>query len=251
MNNFSPNFYLKLNSGDPENDVRTKLLEYFEKTWDLDDILMKSIVGQKTFYLNPDPLRNCLIFYLGHTAVFYINKLIRVGLMENRINPAYETLFEIGVDPETPAELATAIEDIIWPDVDRVWQYRETARAEITAVINNTLLDLPIHPQHPYWALLMAIEHSRVHFETSSMLLRQLPVERLKRPPEWNYAPSNGDLPQNKMQEISGGIVTLGKPADDLTFGWDIEYGQIEVAVKPFLASRYLITNGEFLEFIQ
>lgn len=252
MNNFNSTCFPEFNSCHSENDARSTLLNYFENTWNLDDILMKSIIGRETFYLNPDPLRNCLIFYLGHTAVFYINKLIQVGLMEDRINPGYEVLFEIGVDPETPAELATAIKDITWPDVDRIWQYRETARAEITAVINNMPLDdLPIHQQHPCWALLMAIEHSRVHFETSSMLLRQLPVERLKRPLGWNYAPTNGDIPHNEMQEISGGMVKLGKPTDDTTFGWDIEYGHLEVEVKPFLASQYLITNGEFLEFVK
>jgi 5-histidylcysteine sulfoxide synthase len=251
MSKYNNTGYLQLNSCHHSNDFRSKLLDYFEGAWNLDDIIMKSIIGQATFYLNPDPLRNRLIFYLGHTAVFYINKLIQVGLMKARINPTYETLFEIGVDPETPAELATAIKDIDWPEVDQVWQYRETAKAEITAVINTMPLNLPIHQHHPCWALLMAIEHSRVHFETSSMLLRQLPIERLKRPPEWNYAPSNGDIPQNEMQEISGGVVKLGKPADDLTFGWDIEYGHLEVAVKPFLASQYLITNGEFLEFVR
>jgi hypothetical protein len=57
------------------------LLNYFENSWDLEETLLKSIINLDTFYLNPDPLRNKLIFYLGHSAVFYINKLIRVGLL--------------------------------------------------------------------------------------------------------------------------------------------------------------------------
>jgi len=227
------------------------LLNYFENSWELEATLMKSLVEEETFYLNPDPLRNALIFYLGHSAVFYINKLIQVGLLKNRINPQYETLFEIGVDPETPAELEVAIQGINWPDVKKVWEYRDKAREEITEIIHKTPLDLPINQQHPIWALLMGIEHSRIHLETSSMLLRQLPVEKLKRPQGWNYAPSYGEIPHNQMREIPGGMVKLGKREDDLTFGWDSEYGNLEVEVKPFLASQYLITNGEFLEFVQ
>ncbi|WP_353930607.1 5-histidylcysteine sulfoxide synthase [Okeanomitos corallinicola TIOX110] len=227
------------------------LLSYFENSWEMEEELFKSLISEDTFYLNSDPLRNKLIFYLGHSAVFYINKLIQVGLLESRIHPQFEVLFEVGVDPETPAELESATKDIVWPDVDQVWQYREKAKAAITKVIENTPLNLPIYPQHPFWALLMGIEHSRIHFETSSMLLRQLPVDKLKRPQGWNYAPTNPKTPENRMIEIPGGVVKLGKKADDLTFGWDSEYGSLEVEVKPFLANQNLITNGEFLEFVQ
>lgn len=227
------------------------LLNYFANSWELEEKLMRSLVGEETFYLNPDPLRNPLIFYLGHSAVFFINKLICVDLIKNRINSQYETIFEIGVDPETPTELDTAMQGVSWPNVEKVWQYRDKAREAITKVIQNTRLNLPIHQQHPFWALLMGIEHSRIHFETSSMLLRQLPVDRLKRPQEWNYAPSNGKIPHNEMRLIPGGVVKLGKPQDDFTYGWDSEYGDRTVEVKPFLASQYLITNGEFLEFVQ
>ena len=229
----------------------TILINYFENSWEMEETLMKSVIKEETFYLNPDPLRNKLIFYLGHSAVFYINKLIQVGLIKHRINPQYETLFEIGVDPETPTELEVAIQGVNWPDLQKVWEYRDKARAEITAIIHQTPLNLPIHQQHPIWALLMGIEHSRIHLETSSMLLRQLPIDKLKCPQGWNYAPSNGENPDNQMREIAGGVVKLGKSEDDLTFGWDSEYGNLEVEVKPFLASQYLITNGEFLEFVQ
>ncbi|MEC4813091.1 MAG: 5-histidylcysteine sulfoxide synthase [Scytonema sp. PMC 1069.18] len=227
------------------------LLNYFENSWALEENLLKSLVGEETFYLNPDPLRSRLIFYLGHSSVFYINKLIRVGLIKDRINSQYETLFEIGVDPETPQELDAAIQGVTWPEVEKVWQYRDKARETIAHVIQNTPLELPIHQQQPFWALLMGIEHSRIHFETSSMLLRQLPVNRLERPQGWNYASSNGETPKNEMRLIPGGVVKLGKPKDDTTFGWDSEYGDRTVEVKPFLASQYLITNGEFLELVQ
>ena len=234
-----------------DNCSSTTLLKYFENSWELEETLMKSLVKEETFYLNPDPLRNKLIFYLGHSAVFYINKLIQVGLLENRINHKYETLFEIGVDPESPAELELAIQGVNWPNVTKVWEYRDKAKEEITTIINQTSLDLPIHQQHPIWALLMGIEHSRIHLETSSMLLRQLPVDKLKRPQGLNYAPSNGEIPDNQMREVPGGVVKLGKRRDDLTFGWDSEYGNLEVKVKTFLVSQNLITNGEFLEFVQ
>ncbi|MBD2139405.1 5-histidylcysteine sulfoxide synthase [Anabaena sp. FACHB-1237] len=227
------------------------LLNYFENSWNLEETLFQSLISSDAFYLNPDPLRNKLIFYLGHSAVFYINKLVAVDLLKNPINSQFEILFEVGVDPETPAELENATKDIIWPDISQVWEYRRKAKFAITEIIKNTPLNPPINQNHPLWALLMGIEHSRIHFETSSMLLRQLPVDKLQRPKNWHYAPTNGKVTDNKMRKIPGGIVQLGKKDDDLTFGWDSEYGSLKVEVKPFLASENLITNGEFLQFVQ
>jgi len=230
---------------------RQAILDYFHNAWQLEETLIKSLLKKETFYLNPDPLRNCLIFYLGHSAVFYINKLIVVGLLSDCINPDFEILFEIGVDPETPEELLQAIAPIQWPPVEQVWYYREQVYSVITNLIQNAAIDLPIHQNHPLWALMMGIEHNRIHWETSSMLLRQLPVEKLQRPQGWNYAPSNLGIPKNTMQEIPGGVVTLGKSPEESTYGWDSEYGDRAIEVKPFLASKYLVTNGDFLEFVQ
>lgn len=225
--------------------------EYFENAWHLEDLLIKSLVGDETFYLNPDPLRNPLIFYLGHSAVFYINKLIRVGLLEKRLNPDYEVLFEIGVDPEVPEELEQAISHLEWPSVTQTWAYRKQAYSVISDVIQRTPILLPILPDSPLWALIMGIEHQRIHIETSSMLFRQLPIARLKRPPTWEYAPLNDYTPENEMVEVAGGVAKLGKAYDDRTYGWDIDYGSRTVEVPGFLASKYLITNSEFLNFVK
>ncbi|HBR00454.1 MULTISPECIES: 5-histidylcysteine sulfoxide synthase [unclassified Roseofilum] len=230
---------------------RKTLLDYFENSWELEEILMKSLVHEESFYLNPDPLRNPIIFYLGHSPVFYINKLIRVELLDQRINPDYEILFEIGVDPSSPEELEEAIKTINWPQVEQVWDYREKAKETITEVLKTCPLNLPITQNHPLWALIMGMEHNRIHFETSSMLLRQFSVDHLKCPKIWQYAPSNQTLPENKMIAVSGGVVNLGKPQMSNTYGWDSEYGTRTVEVQPFLASQHLITNEEFWQFIQ
>lgn len=227
------------------------ILDYFENAWQLEDMLLKSLVGEETFYLNPDPLRNPLIFYLGHSATFYINKLIQVGLLEKHLNPDYEILFEIGVDPEKPEELNEAIAHLQWPQVAQTWQYREQAYSVISELIKTTPITLPIHPHHPLWALIMGIEHQRIHIETSSMLIRQLPIERVKRPQNWQYAPFNGYTHQNEMIEVAGGVVELGKALDDSTYGWDIDYGDRTVEVAPFFASKYLITNADFIYFVK
>ena len=73
------------------------LLNYFQNSWELESTLLRSITNEEAFYVSPDRLRNRLIFYLGHSAVFYINKLIRVGLLEKRINDYLQLMLENGI----------------------------------------------------------------------------------------------------------------------------------------------------------
>lgn len=230
---------------------RKTLLAYFDNSWELEEILMKSLVSDDSFYRNPDPLRNPIVFYLGHSPVFYINKLIQAELLTQRINPDYEILFEAGVDPDNPEQLEQAIETIDWPQVKDVWRYRDSVRDIITNLIRTCDLELPIDQTHPLWALIMGMEHNRVHFETSSVLLRQFPAEHLKRPKDWHYAETKNKAPANKMVAVSGGVASLGKPHNESTYGWDSEYGHRTVDVQPFMASQYLVTNADFLQFVQ
>jgi hypothetical protein len=57
--------------------------------------------------------------------------------------------------------------------------------------------------------------------------------------------------PMNEMIEVPAQTITLGKSRDYPSFGWDNEYGRREYQVPSFKASKYLITNGEYLEFIR
>ena len=51
----------------------SSLLSYFESTYALYEQLFHTINDHSAYYLKPEPLRHPLIFYLGHTAVVYIN----------------------------------------------------------------------------------------------------------------------------------------------------------------------------------
>jgi hypothetical protein len=56
-----------------------------------------------------------------------------------------------------------------------------------------------------------------------------------------------GDGTNNSSSNIS---VALGKPDSFPTYGWDNEYGRREVSVHPFKASKHLVSNGEFFQFV-
>jgi len=227
-----------------------QLLEYFINGWQLNDLLFSSINDESSFYENPDALRKPLIFYLGHTAAFCINKLKASGLIEQGIDEQFEHLFEMGVDPENEEDLAPDLSETQWPPLIDVWDYRKNAFELICKLIEHTTIDLPISWESPLWVVLMGMEHDRIHFETSTVLIRQLDANKLTRPKGWTYAPMNESTPKNSMIQVASGEVTLGKNRDHPTYGWDNEYGSKTITVMAFQASKYLITNKEFFKFV-
>ncbi|ESN98975.1 hypothetical protein HELRODRAFT_162449 [Helobdella robusta] len=77
-----------------------------------------------------------------------------------------------------------------WPRLSEVVLYRRKVRMLVHEVIERTPLQLPISWDSVWWAVIMGIEHERIHIETSSVLIRQLPVSLVKRPDGWSYAPT-------------------------------------------------------------
>jgi 5-histidylcysteine sulfoxide synthase/putative 4-mercaptohistidine N1-methyltranferase len=237
-----------LNNGTPEK-KRAEIRDYFHKTCNIEEQLYDTLASDDAFYLRAEPLRHPLIFYLGHTAAFYINKLIVANIIEQRINPRFESMFAIGVDEMSWDDLNDANYD--WPTVAEVKAYRDEVRARVDRVIETLPLTLPIDWDNPFWAVMMGIEHQRIHLETSSVIIRRLPLDQVRQLSLWEICPQSGDAPQNELLPVAGGKVVLGKSKDHPLYGWDNEFGQHKFGVEDFSASKYLTSNQEYHEFVE
>ncbi len=240
---------IKLNSGNIDS-KREEIRNYFLKTYELFEKQFEIFVDDSIFYERPEPLRHQLIFYFGHTATFYINKLILTKQIKKRINPIYESMFSIGVDEMSWDDLNEKHYE--WPSVDEVKEYREQVKEVVLDYINQVEFSLPISWNSPMWVILMGIEHERIHIETSSVLHRQLDISKVKEHKDFKICEDISEkYPKNELLDVKGAKVTLGraKESDDF-YGWDNEYGEKEEIVEDFKASKYLVSNGEYLEFV-
>lgn len=237
-----------LNQGDVE-EKRRELLDYFHATYDIDEALFKPLADADAFYVRAEPLRHPLIFYLGHTSVFYINKLIAAQILKDRINPKYESLFAVGVDEMSWDDLNESHYD--WPTVKEVMQYRDKVRETVDTIIRTIPISMPINWHNRAWALMMGMEHARIHLETSSVIIRQLPIQYLSKETLWARCSSSGEPPENELIPVSGGSVTLGKSKEHPLYGWDNEFGSMEIPVHEFRAGKFLVSNKEFLGFVE
>ncbi len=247
---------LNLNAG------RDAILAYFENTWALTEQLFSALASDEAYYQRPwHKTRHPLIFYYAHPVCFYVNKLLVAGLINEPVNQEFELLFETGVDEMNWDDLHEGENDI-WPQLSEVREYRQQVFDLVHELIRtHPILDQPITMDSPAWALPMAFEHERIHLETSSVLIRELPLELLRQPDNWpplhgepassNYQPQSGeDYPRNEMLPMDGAEVRLGKPEAWPSYGWDNEYGNETRQVDSFKVSKFLVSNGEFFEFV-
>ena len=236
-----------LTGSDVEN-KRAELKAYFEQTWELYESLFSLINNDEAYVLRPEPLRHPLIFYYGHTAVFYVNKLLLGKFIQNRVDKQIESVCAVGVDEMSWDDLSPG--NYQWPSVEAVSEYRDKVKVTVLDLIDNMSLALPISQDSFAWVILMGCEHERIHIETSSVIIRMLDTDYLTSSNVWQSCPDLGKAPKNSLLSVAGQSLVLGKPDSNETYGWDNEYGQLPINVSDFSASLYLVSNQEFMEFV-
>ena len=195
------------------------------------------MVAPETLYERPIPDRHRLVFYVGHLDAFDWNQLVRGVLGQTSFDSSFDSLFEAGIDPppgqapqDTPAD---------WPALETVHTYVTRIRAAIDEVWEKVPTDMQQ----------MVIEHRWMHAETLCYLLHQLDPT-LKRQALLPPTPAPTALaPPTHFIPIEAGTTQLGQRHGG--FGWDNEFPPHSQIVPAFEISKYKVTNGEYLQFVE
>ncbi len=62
--------------------LRQAIKDYFLQTYAVYEKLFELLKVDAAYYIRAEPLRHPLIFYFGHTATVYVNKLIDHGIIK-------------------------------------------------------------------------------------------------------------------------------------------------------------------------
>ncbi|MGL4907290.1 MAG: 5-histidylcysteine sulfoxide synthase [Plesiomonas sp.] len=240
-----------LTGGDPEQ-KRVEILTTFLSVFSRYESLFSCLCDERAWFTKAISLRHPLIFYYGHTATFFINKLMAAQLLHVRVDPVIESMMAIGVDEMSWDDLDES--HYAWPDIATLQDYRTRVKECVCAFIKQMPLSLPIQDNSPAWVILMGIEHERIHLETSSVLIRQLPLSWVKPNSLWPICPiaehQRENVPDNRLIAQSGSTLSLGKDRNAATYGWDNEYGQRTATLGDFSVARMLVSNAEFYLFV-
>jgi gamma-glutamyl hercynylcysteine S-oxide synthase len=208
------------------------------------------IVKTNAMYDRPIPERHRIIFYVGHLESFDWNLLHENVFGLKSFHPEFDRLFAFGIDPVGGGLPSDQPED--WPSLQTVRQYVKQIRAALDEKLSPAVFDSHAHQRDGFsleTLLNVAIEHRLMHVETLAYMLHQLPVSAKTRQPEVSVF---SDEPvANRMLQIPAGSVKLGVSRDARTFGWDNEFEAHTVDVPTFEIDRYMVTNEQFLEFLE
>jgi hypothetical protein len=103
-----------------------------------------------------------------------MNKLISARQLRNsdRIDSDIEGLVAIGVDEMSWDSLTPTR---AWPSLEEMKSFRQRIRTVVDDLILNKMPledNTEINFSHPFWTILMGIEHEKIHLETTSCLIR-------------------------------------------------------------------------------
>jgi iron(II)-dependent oxidoreductase len=202
-----------------------------------------SIVKSEFIYERPIAERHRIVFYIGHLEAFDWNLLRERVLHVEPFNPDLDRLFAFGIDPVDGDLPSDQPQD--WPDIERVRDYVSQVRSAI-----DDKLSLRFAEESDVDTLLnVAIEHRLMHSETLAYMLHQLPYDQKQQLHSKPLLVVEQAVPS--MVDIPSGTATLGLSRDDEQFGWDNEYEIHQVEVQTFAIDKYMVTNGEYLEFVK
>ncbi len=226
-------------------------LQRLSEARDVTDALFR-IVRRQCLYERPIAERHRIVFYIGHLEAFDWNLFRRLDPGRETKSAALDRLFAFGIDPVDGGLPNDSASD--WPRLETVETYVRETRHAIDDLLSSFQSDrkatndgVPAHT-----LLNVAIEHRLMHAETLAYMFHQLPHDAKVQPrlPEERRA-ERSDNNLSPMVEVSAGIATLGLRSASGVFGWDNEFPSSDILVPAFQIDKYMITNGQFLEFLE
>ena len=204
------------------------------------------LVKDAALYDRPIAERHRIVFYVGHLEAFDWN-LLQESLGERSFDPELDRLFAFGIDPLGGRRPTDVPGD--WPERAKIARYVERVRRSLDSALASRDPSGDPPGDGLRERLHVAVEHRLMHAETLAYMLHLLPFEaktgRPGRPPRSEEGPAAGG-----MVEIPAGVATLGARRGEIPFGWDNEYEAHEALVPPFSIDRFMVTNAQFLRFV-
>jgi len=193
------------------------------------------VVRPDSLFERPVPERHRLNFYIGHIEAFDWNMICEYELSVPAFNREFNELYAFGIDPDGSGLPTDQPKD--WPSLAQTREYCKRVRDTIDKVIEEVPEDIAQ----------TCVEHRLMHAETLSYLLHNLDSEHKCGPRSEPCAPASS--PARHWIEIPAGSATLGRRKGS-GFGWDNEFSELSVDVPAFEVSKYKVTNGDYLEYV-
>ncbi|ODM23342.1 hypothetical protein SI65_00931 [Aspergillus cristatus] len=235
-------------------------IQEWRQLWKAWELVTLKMIPNEALHEKPIPLRNELIFYLGHIPTFEDIHLSR-ATKEPPIEPVYyQTIFERGIDPDVDnpdnCHDHSEVPDT-WPSLDEILSFREKVCARIEALYQT---DKPWSDRTIGRALWIGFEHEGLHLETflwmSILSPNVQPPPGVERPDfEGMAREAAGQRVENQWFPVKARTFPIGiddaeDDSGDGYFAWDNERGPYDAVVHGFEAQARPVCIGEYAKYL-
>ncbi|MFA0961095.1 ergothioneine biosynthesis protein EgtB [Roseivirga sp. BDSF3-8] len=189
-------------------------------------------------------------WHLGHTTWFFENFILKEYKQNYEVfHPEYSYLFNsyyvtVGDRWDRPKRGM-----LTRPTVEEVYAYRKHVTEHM---IEFLLSDIPDEERVRY-ILTIGLQHEQQHQELMvydiKCILGNNPLQPVYRPEKKVSQPAPKRTVPAEMLEMPEGLYEIGAQGKD--FAFDNEYGFHKVYLEPYRIANRLVTNGEYMEFIE
>ena len=186
-------------------------------------------------------------WHLAHTSWFFETFVLADHLSDyTSPNPKYAFLFNSYYVQAGERHCRAQRGLVTRPSVAEVFAYRRHVDEAM-----HRLFDRIAHDRsHPAWPVIeLGIHHEQQHQELVLTDIKHVFWMNPLRPAYRDKLDGNGSTDRMKWHEFGAGVRPIGHSAAGFSF--DNEGPAHRVFLEPFRVSSRLVTNGEFLEFIQ
>lgn len=182
-------------------------------------------------------------WHLGHTSWYFETFVLgREGVGQAPIRPEYREIFGVS---DAGVEVSHDRAVLSRPTVAEVYEYRRQVDDAMSELLDGEL------PEDVRERVVLGLHHEQQHQERMLADLKHLfscnPLHPAYR--EAAAAPGGGAAPPLRFVSFGGGRRPVGYAGTG--FAYDNERPHHEALVAPFQLGSRLITNGEYLEFME
>jgi ergothioneine biosynthesis protein EgtB len=183
-------------------------------------------------------------WHIGHTTWFFETFLLKEHLKGYKeFNPDYNYVFNSYYETVGARVIRTDRGNLSRPTVKDIYAYRKHVDDAMHNLLSNNC-------EHLKDLLLLGFNHEEQHQELLYTDIKYILGNNPLFPAYCNQGPNGLSQPtSNSFIDVKEGIYEIGYSGAGFCF--DNELSRHKVYLQPFKISRELVTNGEYLEFIQ
>lgn len=199
------------------------------------------------FNIQPIPEVSPIKWHLAHTTWFFETFILkRLGTEYRVFDESYEFLFNSYYNAVGIQYPRAQRANLSRPTLDSVWNYRQQVDESINSVLENGLANGSRD------RIVLGIHHEQQHQELILTDVKYVLGKNPTRPAYFDGArTASGKVTPLKYLRCEGGLVAIGVDDPNASFCFDNETPAHQAWLEPFELGHRLITNGEYLQFIQ